>query len=374
MNIYQIIIKLLFSSSNKLLKFSFLALPLGLFLSISSYLFIDSILNSYQKYLEDSYLGVQGRIYIETKDKKLINAIKEYASKNHLKYSVKNEFFSDITLVSPKKVLKKSARFIVLDKNYLKEKFKLKDIKSNTLFVNQTFIKSMGSMNINDFKSLFLKDKDKSFKIDKFITENTGFLSAKPMIFISREFAQKIFHLKPRDKQTIEFLEKNQQVVDKIKKEIEILAKNVKSMKYEIHDLIIDMQSTKEFFDKVNMVQNSLSILIFILSVLIIMIGVSIFIELKKESLKILQLLGMSKKDLSLAISGVLFFMTMVVLLLSLFTLHIYQDIFLSITSLNINFFIPLNYEKVYIILGLNILLSLLSYLITNYIFTKATK
>jgi hypothetical protein len=369
MNKHKIILKLLYKSSGWLLKLSFLSLPIALFLSISSYLFIDNLLTSYERYLENAYLGIQGRISVETSDKRVINGVKEYAEKNHLLYSIKKEFLTSIVFFNNKKSLSKSAKFIVLNKNYIKEKFHQKNITDNTIFINQIFLKSMGGLNIDKFKKVYFDDKNKTFLIDKYISVDTGFLTSKPIIFMSDKFANKLFGKVKSDKKVIEFLEKDKKVIANIKDKVKQLAKEYATSELKINDLLFDTKVTKEFFKKVTILQNSISFLIFILSLGIIIMSISISIEFKKSSLKILQLIGMSSKELSLTISGVIFLMIISVLGISMLLLRIFQNIFISVSSFKNNFFIPLDYNDVLIILFLGFILSLISFFTTKYIF-----
>lgn len=371
MKTYQTIIKLLYTSSGWLLKFSFLALPVALFLSISSYLFIDSLLSSYERYLVNSYLGVQGRISIESKDKKFIDELKTYASSNNLSHSIKKELTTSVKLVSQNKILSKSAKFIILDNKYMNDKFKQSNISNNKLFVNQIFTKSMGGIDINSFKQIYFDDKEKVYDIDKFIPIDSGFLNSKPIVFISLDFAKELFGTIKSSKYIIEFMEKENSKIEEIKDNVNILSQKLKTQELKIYDLLLDTKSTKEFFNKVTIVQSGISILIFILSLSIIILSISVSIEFKKNSLKTLQLIGMSSRDLSLTISSVILFMILFVLIVSVVFLGLFQKIFISLVSFSEDFFILFEYSNIFIILLLALFLSIVSFFSTKYIFGK---
>jgi len=371
------IIKLLYRSSGWLLRFSFLALPVSLFLSISSYLFVDNLLNSYERYLENSYLGVQGRVSIESKDKKLIEKLKEYSSKKKLKHSIKQNFMTTINFISDNnKTLSKNAEFIVLESGYMKQKFKRDDITKKSLIVNKVFTKSISGIDVKSLKRVYFDNKDKknikSYKIDKIIVADTGFLTSKPIIFISFDFAKELFKDIKSNIYKIEFLEKDKKIVDDIKSKTKEFAKELKTSELKIHDLILDTKDTKELFEKINKVQQIISLLIAILSIGIIILSISISIEFKRNSLKILQLIRMSSRDLATTISLVVFVTMVGMIFLSLILVKIYQYIFISLVDLDKNFFIPLDIEKILIIFGLAFILSLISFLTTKYIFRNS--
>ena len=353
-----VILKLFYKSSNWLLKLSFFALPVALFLSITSFLFINNLLNSYEKYLINSYIGVQGRLSVESKDNKFIQDISKFSNEKHLIFSIKAQYKTNIFFQNSSKTILKFANFYALNKSYLERKFHIK-IDDNTIFVNKVFASSLGSLDIYSFKTLFL-DKKYPFKI-KIKVVDTGFLGSTPMIFITNSFAKHIF---PVSKNlSIEFL-KNYNIKDNIKN----IAKQDKVLSFKIHDIINDTKDTKAFFEKINLIQTAITLLLTLLSLGIIILSISISIEFKRNSLNVLQLIGMSKRDLGITIFGMIFIMITIVLGFSVVSIDIFRDMFLSITHFE-HFFIPINYTLVGIIFFCGVLLSILSYVSTQIIF-----
>ena len=363
------ILKLFYTSSGWLLKFSFWALPIALFFSLSSFLFIDNLLSSYERYLTNSYLGTQGRISIETTSKPLTNGIASYSKENKLIYSPKKIVKSNVVFKNRNKSLTKYAKFIVLDLKYLKQKFNYKNIDTNTIFVNEVFSKSMGAIDINKFKQIYLDDDEKILNISNIKVIDTGFLGSEPIIFITTQFANKLFGTIKQKKQIIEFLEKDTKNIKKLKLKINELSKEYQVLEMKIFDLLTDTKVTKEFFKKVTMIQFGISILLFILSLGVIILSISVSIEFKKNSLKILQLIGMSVFDLSFTISGVIFLIFMLLLGLSIFCLDFFQSIFLNISGFNEVFFIPINSMQILYTSLLGFILFIIVFISTKYIF-----
>jgi len=370
MNTSKTILKLLYSSSGWLLKFSFFSLPFALFLSISSYLFIENILSSYEKYLVDSYIGVQGRLSVESDDLKLMDDLAVYSQDQKLKYSQKKELKTILTFLGKVKVVK-YANFIFLEHSYMKQKFKNQNIKKNTLFVNDVFLNSMGSLDLCSFKKVSFDKGKKEFAIDSIEKIDTGFLNSEPTIFMTLSFGKEIFGELKRDRVTIEFLESSLKKIDMIKKETLLLAKKDKTMNLKINDLILDTKETKEFFHKVSIIENSISLLIFLLSMGIILLSISISIEFKKNSLKTLQLVGMSSRDLAFTISMALFSMVLLTLALSLAVQALYKKLFLKLSGFDASFFMPQQYQEIVTVLLLALVLFFITFYTTKYIFRR---
>ncbi len=371
MNTNKTILKLFYKSSGWLLKFSFWALPIALFFSISSFLFIDNLLSSYEKYLINSYIGAQGRVSIESSNTNLINGLVDFSIKNNLLFSNKKQYKANVVLKSTNTQITKYAKFIILNKDYLEKKFKQTSLNNHTIFINTVFLKSMGSLDIKEFSQIYFDDKDRVFSISKIIDIDTGFLGSEPIIYISIPFAKELFGDLKQSKKNIEFLDIDEEKITKIKKVTTELSKKFKVLEYKIYDLLIDTKATKDFFLKVNVIQLGISSLLFILSLGVILLSISVSIEFKKNSLKILQLIGMSKKDLSLTISGTIFSMIIVILVLSVGALEFFQMLFLGISNFHSSFFISLDINNIVYIIVLAIIIFLVTYLSTKIIFQR---
>ena len=363
------ILKLFYKSSGWLLKLSFWSLPVALFISILSFLFIDNLLSSYERYLMNSYLGSQGRISIESENKEFMNALEDFSYKNKFIFSPKRVLKANVVFVSKDKKITKYAKFIILEKSYLEQKFKQKTLDGYTLFVNKVFVKSMGSLSLDKFKTLYFDDKNNSYHVASYIDIDTGFLGSEPIIYISSIFAQKLFGDNEQKMKTIEYLEVDTSRIKYIKDKKVQLAREYHVLNCKIHDLLEDTRATKELFEKVNMIQTFISGILFLLSLGVIVLSISVSVEFKKNSLKILQLIGMSKRDLSLTISGTIFLMILLSLGLALLSIQSVKDLFLYISNFGDRFFIDLDIYKVIYIITLAVILSFISYLSTRIIF-----
>jgi len=370
MAIQKIILVLFYKSSNWLLKLSFYLLPIALFFSMVSFLFVDNLLNSYNRYIENSYMGVQGRLSIISNDTKFISGLIDFSQKSGFLYSPKREIKSNFTLKNGDKIVSKFANFIVLNKNYLEKKFHQK-IEVNTLFVNRVFSKSMGSLGLDGFKEIYIK-KDNSLNISKIVVVDTGFLGNKPMIFVTNSFAKKLFK-REIVFNSVEFLEKNIESISQIKDKAKSLAKEYGVFKYKIKDILNDTKDVKKMFDTLFNVKAGISCLIFVLSLFIILLGISVSIEFRKNSLSTLHLIGMSVADLAITLSGIMFIIWSIILGVSLLALYFVRMLFISIAGFGGDFFLGIGNFNVIMIVILGVMLSLIVYWGT-YIMFKGQK
>lgn len=341
-NNYKTVVRLFLSSTNWILRFAFLALPISLILALTSYLFIDNLLKSYNTYLVDAYVGLHGRLTIESTDKRLITELSLWSDEQQILYSKRDVIPCNLTFVG-KKTMLKYARVIVLDKSYLQVKFKdVGSIDAYTLFANQVFTKSLGHKKTEQFDVLFFEDEEHSAPISHLHAIDTGFLTDKPTIFMSKEMADKLFEIRLMRGEQLEFLINDDNQIKKIIHAKDLIAKELGSMEVRVHDLLHETKDSRNFFSKISLVHTGISALILLLSFGIIATSTSITIAFKRRALDTLHLLGISKHELAMIVSSLVFGVFAVSLVFSLLLLPLMQIWFSSVTEYNNNFFIPI--------------------------------
>jgi len=364
----RISLKLIYSSSNTLLRLSFLALPLALLLSVSSYLFVENILNSYERFLVKSYIGIQGRLSIHTNDTRLIQDLRKYAQAQNFSYSLKSELKS-ILVFKGEQNLPKYTKIVSLDLSYMKQKFNYPQAKKHTLFANEVFLRSLGEIDPHSFTSFSFKNEKIIFSIEKIVPVETGFLSSEPIVFMSQSLSSDVFSKLQKTSQTIEFLQADKHSLKRIKTHTDALALEHSTMQLQIKDLIIDTQDTKDFFQKITRIQSLLTLLIFILALGIILLSLSISIAFKKTSLKTLHLLGISIHELSLSLSYCVFCLSLFIISFSYLMQPYYQDIFANFFHFKHTFFLSSSLSGTVLIFSTSIFLTLFTYFSSKKLF-----
>ncbi len=367
MKTYFVILKLFYTSSHWLLKLSFFFLPIALFFAMSSFLFIDNLLKSYEQYLIGSYIGSQGRISIESKDENFLQKLESFSTEKKLLFSPRKEIKANVVFQSPSKTIVKYAKFIILDQRYLQQKFH-KQGDSNTLYINQVFFKSFGDLDLKDFTIIYV-DKQHRCDISQLVKIDTGFLGNDPLVFITKDFAQKLFTQKQSQKMVIEFLVEDKKKISMLKQYAQQSAAKLKVLEYKVHDILQDTKVTKDFFQTVSIIEVGILGVLALVSIGIVVVSISVSIEFKRNSLKILHLLGMSVKDLSFTLSTTIVSIFLLTFCLSLGMLFVYQDIFLRYSGFSTSFFQPVALENIFMMAFLAVIIFLFVKGMTKYLF-----
>lgn len=320
-NINKILITLrvLFSSTHWLLKIAFLSLPITFFVGINGYLLSNKVIDGYKNHLYESYIGLNGRLSLASNDQIFLEAVQIKAKSMQISSSKKDELKMQVIFSSKEQKIIKYAKWVVLDKEYLETKFNNK-IKENDIFVNDIFAKSFGNMQINSFTQLINEDKV-IFDISHITIVDTGFLSSEPIIFISFDFAKKLFAGMNIKSRGVEFMLSDDTKILNLKQTIGTEAKTLQVGEFTINDMIADTKETEEFFSKIKAIQLIVLLIVSLLSFVVIVLGIVLLAKFKQNSLSILKLLGISTHDIAVTFAFTVFASGFIVMILSIITI-----------------------------------------------------
>jgi hypothetical protein len=360
---HRVILQLLYRSNHKLLKLSFFLFPVALYISMSSYLFVDTLLKSYEAHLSQSYLGFQGRLSLSS-DAKTIEAIIKHAKAENYIVSPRIDLKRNIVIKSDKDIVKYS-KMILLEKAYLEKKFQ--SVQANHLYINSVLAQNLGEASVESIKGLFFDDVNATLDIEATTVIDTGFLSSEPIIFLPLERVKKILpDVEKGSLHSVEFYETHNSVVQKIKKELDEIAKQQQSMRISIHDLLLDTKEHREFFHKLDQIKNIIIFFIFAFVLAIVLVSIALLIRFKYLSLKVLHFLGMSHLDLTRTITSMVAFMVIVMTFLAFVSLGLWQELFLMMSHFSQSFF-----QSVDLMTGILVLVSGLFIVIVTYLFSR---
>ena len=293
-NIYILRLFLDFFSSVKIIIISFIIEILILFSFIAVF-HIDNLIKFYEQELVKSFTGNLGEIFIYFEKKLPLSFMSE----------LKEKFNNQI---------------VFFDKKKLNLEFNGKK-REVIVYIYNKQNNLMNSLLSYEFPlNSRLKYKNREILV-KFIKFNSGFLNNEPIIFLNEKVAAKL---------TIPYVFKSIAVKSKIDKKVfeEIILKIEKLNTYDISfkkETIFTKYQKK--LDVLKQLQNLIRILdyvLFFIIFIIVTILFMIFFTLKKYSLKILNIHGLSVLEISIVFSGLFFVMICLnILIAGLYTYNI---------------------------------------------------
>jgi hypothetical protein len=338
----KLLYSLFFKASNMMLKISLAILPFVIAISFASILFINNLSYSYKNYLLQSYIGTQGVATIRSQNLQYLQQLKQLYNNKKITTSLKKEQRAKVIFETKDYQITKMVKFIILQKQYLKNKF---HYTKEPIIINKVLANIL-----NNPIKLTIKNQanTKMIYLNHLQVIDTGFLINEPLIFIDKQ----LFEQLQSKKIVYNLLEINTSLnnLSKIKK----IAYNL-SEKYscdvDIYDILSKHKQTQLMFHNIKYIEYVMLFITILLASVILIGALSIISILKAKAISLLRVYGLSTSLIALSLtilSGVL----LLVSLLFAFVLFWWAKVyFVSKLGLSQDFFIPLS-NDIYISLG----------------------
>jgi len=351
-NQIKLLYTLFFKSSNFLLRVSIFMLPFIIAISFASIFFINNLSHSYKHYLLQSYIGAQGTITIHSSNLDYLKELQQqFISQSN---SLKKELLENIVISSSKYSLEKSIKIIVLEDSYLKKRV---HYTNQALAINKVLANILG-----DVKALSLSNPDtnSSIALQNLTVIDSGFLSVEPLIFMSKKFIESLGYKK------IVF---NSLELDIALDEIPNI--QLKSMQLSeeyntniyFKDILSQHQSSQELFDNIRYIEYIVLLITSILSFIILTGALNIIAKIKEKAISLLRIYGLSTSLISIGLTFMSIAILIIAIILAYFIFELMKLYFIYNIGLESNFFLPLNYIVIYIVVFIFTIFTLLTYI-----------
>ncbi len=364
---YPTIAHLLLQSDKLLLKLAFWVLPASLILSIAGLLFIDILLISYESHLSRAYLGLQGRLSIESTDTELLNDIQKKAQLKHWLHSPRQDLQVAISFTgnSPSPDIVKNVKVIVLEKDYMHKKFG-EYTTNQTLIMNTLLKKSFGEMDLTLFNQLKTGESLPVFSFNQIKVIDTGYLTSDPLIFMDRKTASQWLKISSDTIHKIEFMETRETQIKKIKHSVQAIAKQHQTMRLIIRDVINDSEDSRQFFKTIRLIEIPMIGFNLLLCLFIVFLSMEIALLFKRQSLAILCKIGFSQSHMTTITVMMITLIYFISVGLGLILLWVLEYFFTLSISLPETFFQPMNMNHYSSLLIVGVLLIITSMMVIH--------
>jgi len=350
----KLLYSLFFKSSNLMLKLSLMFLPIIMAVSLASIFFINNLSGSYKDYLLKSYIGTQGVLNIKSENIEYLKALQTALKKKSIDSSLKKELRRDVIFKTQDYLLEKKVKFVVLQKEYMKEKL---HYNQEAIVINNILKNIFG-----DISKLSLKQvKQKTFThLHTLKTIDTGFLSTEPLVFIGRDFFEKLgFHFKVYDSLELSITLDQIDFCLSIAKE---LADEYETG-FNYVDILSQHKETELLFQNISYIELIVLIITSILSLIILTGSLTIISQIKQKAITLLRIYGLSTQLISLGLTLLSVILLSISLLIA-YVLFVFMKLYFIMTlNFDYNFFIPLNTNIIYIVGSILLVFICITYL-----------
>ena len=304
----MILFNLLKKTNNKIISFIMLFLFLSLSVGFATSMVLESLTDSYKKYLFESYTGKFGTVFFilkgnSTKNDKFLFKLQKEINGPSIIYSKSdvefkfNGYTKKVTLI----------------------------VWNNKEYVNNVLDNLIGHQFI-------LNDK---IKLDLKVID-TGFLNNYPMIFLNKN---RLNILGIKKKFNILAVNVDIDNIENIKKKIQAYADKFQ-IEYKLDDIITHNKEILLQIHSIKYFQYVLYFMTLILSSIIIIFTLNIFLNVKKRAIYVIRVYGLSATHISLFFAFIGFLIMFVSTLLGNILFKLFQNSFIiPLLDVNINFY-----------------------------------
>lgn len=274
-------------------------------MAITLSLQLNGLLGVNSHHLEAGYIGLQGRLSIESEPNAL-QTIAQQANKAGFPNLLRRDEKRLIHFQLGSRHIAKFIRLQTLSDQDYQQRFQhitsLTDKKDH--FIANRILQRHFMENVEFISGIYHQDPTQTLKIKQLYFIDTGFLSTEPILYIRESQYQDLLIEPFPEYNILEFSDASEYNIDAIKELIADSAKQQYNSHISIHDLLVDTRESREFFDQLQKVQWALISIVLLLVVLTVVTAVGIILALKRRSFSTLILLGLSKQELAIHVSA----------------------------------------------------------------------
>lgn len=264
----KILLKLFIKTNNKTIFTILVSLIFVLIFALTSLMIIQSITSSYKNFIFKNYIGVFGCINFKIRNPNL-NFIK------HIKKLPYNKI-----------IYYEGVDIFILNKHRQKLKVIIWDKKDA---INKSLYKVLGDK--------FLINKNGANLYQKFEVIDTGFLYPEATIFLNTKTANRL-HIKYNINRISINIPIDKNLILKVKNEVSKIALNY-NIEYSYEDVLTQNKDLLENLQKIKFFEKWLFVGIIILTLMIVVVSLFIFLNMKKRSIFVIRVYGLSSNQIS---------------------------------------------------------------------------
>lgn len=264
----KILLKLFIKTNNKTIFTILVSLIFVLIFALTSLMIIQSITSSYKNFIFKNYIGVFGCINFKIRNPNL-NFIK------HIKKLPYNKI-----------IYYEGVDIFILNKHRQKLKVIIWDKKDA---INKSLYKVLGDK--------FLINKNGANLYQKFEVIDTGFLYPEATIFLNTKTANRL-HIKYNINRISINIPIDKNLILKVKNEVSKIALNY-NIEYSYEDVLTQNRDLLENLQKIKFFEKWLFVGIIILTLMIVVVSLFIFLNMKKRSIFVIRVYGLSSNQIS---------------------------------------------------------------------------
>ena len=314
-----LIARIMLAGQTRLIRLTTYSVPLVFLFVFYAYLGSSSVLNRFESYMEQSFVGVMGQVQVSSPSRDFLKKLQQAPVLSAVSNSMRLESKTVFNIHTEQLDLIKGVTLLVYQDDYLQNKFS--DLTSQQLIMSRVLANQLGITDTKTELTLMVP----SVKVKKIFSTiylvDFGFLTSEPIVIIPEQQYQTLFGEPPKYNQ-LEFSDLSVQAVDNLKSTIDDHFTNSQSLSYKVVDVKALTTEHSQIFSNLQHFKLVLFTFLLGLCCAVFYVAVRMLMVAKQSALEVMQLLGMTLTELWVYVLS----------LSSLFTLLLYFVAYLSWT------------------------------------------
>ncbi|MGF1763190.1 hypothetical protein [Aliivibrio kagoshimensis] len=314
-----LIARIMLAGQTRLIRLTTYSIPLVFLFVFYAYLGASSVLNRFEHYMEQSFVGIMGQVQVSSPSRDFLTALQQVPVLSGVSNSLRLESKSLLHIGTEQLDLVKGITLLTYEDDYLQNKFS--DLDSQQVIMSRVLANQLGITEMNTELTLMVPSVKVKKTFSTIYLVDFGFLTSDPIVIISQQQYQTLFGVPPKFNQ-LEFSGLSTSAVDKLRRTIDDHFTNSQSLSYKVVDVKALTSEHSQIFSNLQHFKIVLFGFLLGLCCAVFYVAVRMLMVAKQNALEVMQLLGMTYSEL----------WAYIVILSSLFTLLLYFAAHLSWT------------------------------------------
>lgn len=312
-----LIARIMLAGQTRLIRLTTYAIPLVFLFVFYAYLGSSSVLNRFESYMEQSFVGIMGQVQVSSPSREFLKKLQQAPVLSAVSNSMRLESKTVFNIYTDQLNLIKGVTLLVYQDDYLQDKFS--DLTSQQLIMSRVLANQLGITDTKTELTLMVPSVKVKKTFSTLYMVDFGFLTSEPIVIIPEQQYQALFGEPPKFNQ-LEFSDLSVQAVDNLKSTIDGHFANSQSLSYKVVNVKALTTEHSQIFSNLQHFKLVLFTFLLGLCCAVFYVAMRMLMVAKQSALEVMQLLGMTLMELWIYVLS----------LSSLFTLWIYFVAYLS--------------------------------------------
>ncbi len=191
-----LIARIMLTGQTRLIRLTTFSIPLVFLFVFYAYLGASSVLNRFEHYMEQSFVGIMGQVQVSSPSRDFLTALQQVPVLSGVSNSLRLESKSLLHIGTAQLDLVKGITLLTYEDDYLQNKFS--DLHSQQVIMSRVLANQLGITEMNTELTLMVPSVKVKKTFATIYLVDFGFLTSDQIVIISQQQYQTLFGAPPQ--------------------------------------------------------------------------------------------------------------------------------------------------------------------------------